>query len=246
MKEKILILFLLGGLVLAWGCGEVEPPQPVSKAQQMAGYADDYVYVGVHWINRDGWDYDDGSTEHSFSVSYNYYAADWCYDFADKIDSSRVANQTYWSEYTSYRPGGRYHPQNPDDPEDPWTGAYCHALVYRSAIKAGYSIPSSYLHCIDCWQNLGTEVIIPEEGDFILMDIDTTLPGYEHLGIMWGLLPHILSAVAIYYRPTFEYKAGIHTEQQYNEALAEEFEDFLPPGHPGYKVYDTKFIRLPE
>jgi hypothetical protein len=239
MKRKIWILFLLGSLIFVWGCGGGggTPPQHVSKPKQMAGYAYDYLRVGMKWINRDGWDYNDGSTEQWFSVSYNYYAADWCDDFADKIDSSSTTNQIYWSEYTSYRPGGR----NMDDPEAyPWAGTFCQGLVYRSAIKAGYSISSSYLNCIDCWQNLGTEVIIPEEGDFILMDFDTTNPGYEHLGIMWGLLPHILSAVAIYYRPTFEYKAGIHTEQQYDEALAEEFPDLH------LQVYDRKYIRLPE
>jgi hypothetical protein len=240
MKQKIFILFYLAGIILVWDCGgggpNTRPPTEVTMAQQMAGNAYEYVRVGMKWINRDGWDYNDGDTERWFSVSYNYYAADWCDDFADKIDSSSTPNQTYWSEYTSYRPGGR----NMDDPEAyPWAGTFCQGLVYRSAIKAGYSISSSYLNCIDCWQNLGTEVIIPQEGDLILMDFDTTNPGYEHLGIMWGSFPHILSTVAIY-RDPFWFEAGTHTEQEYNVSLPLEF-----PGQNFY-VYDRKYIRLPE
>ena len=71
------------------------------------------------------------------------------------------------------------------------------------------------------------------------MDFDTTNPGYEHLGIMWGLVPDILSAVAIY-RDPFWFKAGTHTQDQYDDALAAEF-----PGQ-NLHVYDTKYIRLPE
>jgi hypothetical protein len=249
MKERLLVLFLLVGLILVWGCGSEHGtlPQHVAKPKQLAGHADDYVYVGVNWINRDGWDFSDGRTEHWFSVSYNYFAADWCYDFADKIDSSSVPNQTYWSQYTSYRPGGRNYPENPDDPEDPWTGTYCQGLVYRAAIKAGYSISSSYLYRAPTyWQDLGTEVPpgAQQEGDLILMDFDTTNNHpdvtYEHLGVMWGLMPEILSAVAIYYRPTFEFKAGIHTKADYDTALAAEFPD------QNLRVYDRKYIRLPE
>jgi|GEM_PF-3769025 len=239
MKQKILILFLLGGLILVWGCGSGKEPKPVPRLQQMAGYADDYVYIGVEWINRDGWNYTDGTTRWWFSVSYNLHVADWAYDFADKIDSSMVENQIYWSQYTSYRPGGRVG----DDPGAyPWAGTRCQGLVYRSAIKAGYSIDSYYLNCIDCWQNLGTEIPPGQqrEGDLILMDFDITKPGYEHIGIMWGMWPcEILSAVAIYSDP-FWFKAGTHTEEDYNDALAAEF-----PGQ-NLHVYDTKYIRLPE
>jgi hypothetical protein len=236
MKEKILILFLLGGLILVWGCGNGKLPQPVTKPEQMAGYAYDYHYKLIDWVNRDGWASSDGTTKWWRSVSYNLHEAGSWEAFADKIDSSRVEDQIYWSQYTSYRPGGR----EGDDPGAyPWAGTRCQGLVYRSAIKAGYSIDSYYLNCIDCWENLGTEVTIPEEGDLILMDFDTTHPGYEHLGIMWGPLTEILSAVAIYMDP-FWFKAGTHTVADYDSALAAEF-----PGQ-NYQVYDTKYIRLPE
>jgi hypothetical protein len=242
MKEKLLILFLLGGLVLGWGCG-TKPPTHVLKAKQLAGNAYDYHYQLVDWINRDGWASNNGTTKLWRSVSYNLYAADPWEVFVDKINSSKVANQIYWSQYTSYHPGGR----EEDDPGAyPWAGTRCQGLVYRSAIKAGYSIDSYYLNCIDCWANLGTEIApgAQKEGDLILMDLDTSNNHpertYEHLGVMWGLMPDILSAIAIYYRPSFEFKAGIHTEQQYNEALVEEFPDLH------LHVYYRKYIRLPE
>jgi len=228
-------------LVLAWGCGHVKPPQHVPKTKQLAGNAYDYHYQLVDWINRDGWASNNGTTKLWRSVSYNLHAADSWEAFVDKIDSSGVEDQVYWSQYTSYRPGGRLG----DDPGAYlWAGTRCQGLVYRSAIKAGYSIDSYYLNCLNCWENLGTEVVIPQEGDLILMDFDTSNNHpeitYEHLGVMWGLLPEILSAVAIYYRPDFEFKAGTHTEQQYNDALAEEFPDLH------LQVYDRKYIRLPE
>jgi hypothetical protein len=223
MKQKFLILFLLGGLVLVWGCGSGKTPKNVPKAKQLAGNAYDYHFKLVDWINRDGWASNDGTTKHWRSVSYNLHAADSWEAFVDKIDSSRVENQTYWSQYTSYRPGGR----TGDDPGAyPWAGTRCQGLVYRSAIKAGYSIDSYYLNCINCWENLGTEVATPQEGDLILMDFDSSNNHpqitYEYLGVMWGLVPDILSAVAIYSYP-FEFNAGVHTEQNYNDALASEF-----------------------
>lgn len=245
MKQGVGVLLLLTGLILITQCGTDKELKPVPRPRQMAGYAYDYVYKGVEWINRDFWECDDGTTRHSFSVSYNLYEKDWWADFAYKLDTSRVPNQTRWSQYTSYRPGGR---STDDSSAYPWAGTYCMALVYRSAVKAGYSIPSGYLYCIDRWENLGTEVIAPEEGDLILLDFDSTnndVRRYEHLGVMWGGLLHILSAVGIYSSP-FGFKAGIHTRQDYEDVLPVEFEPYLPPGHPGYDVYNYLYVRLSE
>lgn len=246
MKLRIWILLLLGGLILVWGCGGSGEIEQVTRPEQMAGYAFDYVDEGVEWINRDGWASVDGTAKHYFSVSYNLFRTDSCHAFVDKIISSTPGeDQQYWSQYTSFHPGGR---STDDSLAYDWAGTYCQGLVYWSAIKAGYPISSSYLGCLNCWENLGTQVITPQEGDLILMDFDTTNnhPGitYEHLGVMWGMLPMVLSAVAIYGDP-FKYRAGTHTIQDYKNVLPVEFEG-IPPGHPGYDIFNELYIRLPE
>lgn len=242
MKSIGVLLFALVSICSTWGCGSTNTPKPVSARDRMMTNAEEYVLTMVHWINRDGWYSTDGTKEEESGVSYGAWVSDWDEDFVVKINASSTGDdQQYWSEYTSYRPGMR---KEGDDPQELWTGVNCKALVYRAATKAGYSIPSHYLNDPPtAWQNLGTEVLEPQEGDLVLMDFNNDLVGgqktYEHLGIIWGYYPDILSAVAIYQDP-FHYKAGWHNEAQYNAALAEEFQ-----GQNLY-VYDMKYIRLAE
>ncbi len=236
MKKIILLLLILIPFIVL--CKKKLGPPP-AKHELLVSNAEWYAFEWIDWFNRDGWYANDGTTKLDKSVSYNYYAADEISDFVAKINESSVDGQTHWSEYTSYRPGGR----ESDEPDEfPWAGTRCQGLVYRSAIKAGYSIDSYYLNCIDCWMNLGTEVFSGDIriGDIVLMDFDTTQNGYEHIGIVDNIeIPLLLSVVAIYTSP-FKYKAGFHIESDYNTAFEEEF-----PGQHFY-VYDKKYIRLPE
>lgn len=230
-------------------CTNNGPSAPSPKHVLLESNAWDYVDEFVDWINRDGWNSDDGSKEENQGVSYNFFTSDNYLDFTTRINQSKIDSQVYWHQYRSYRPGGRN--TDPQQVNWQWTGTACQGLVYHSAIAAGYSIGSSYLNCIDCWADLGTEVFqgALREGDLVLMDFDSTdnYPSitYSHLGIVSTPYPTIISAVGIYMAP-FYYKAGHHTIQDYNNALTIEFQNLLPPGHPGYKVYNTKFIRLPE
>lgn len=239
MRSILTGVILLISLSLC--CEKDETKPPASKPEQLASNAYNYVIQHVYWINRDSWSSTDGTSEHWSAISYNKHETDWWNDFIEKIDSSKVPNQIKWSEYTSYHPGGR----STDGEQDyDWAGTRCQGLVYKSAIESGYIIASyPYLDFVNCWENLGTEVIIPQEGDLFLMDFDTTNNHpevlYEHMGIMWGGLPSMLSAVAIYSDP-FWFKAGIHTEARYDTALAAEFPDLH------LKVYNIKYIRLSE
>lgn len=248
MKPKLLFTILLGCLGGTWGCGS-DPPTPVTQPEQLAGYADDYKFTGVEWINRDDWSSNDGTTRHYFSVSYNYLARDKAYDFADKIDSSSAEGQTHWSQYQTYRPGGRF---NEDYGSHLWAGASCQTLAYRSAIKAGYSIDGTCLFDINPWLDEGD--VVPWDsanvGDVVLMDFDDDLTTYDHVGIIWSKAvadssqDEIVSLMGLYSYP-FEYKAGFHTIQQYNDILPMDGIPVDPPAG-GWRVYQVKYIRLTE
>lgn len=247
MKLKIWILLLLGGLILVWGCGGTGEIEQVTPPQQLAGYADDYKFVGVEWINRDDWSSNDGTTRHYFSVSYNYWVRDKAYDFADKIDSSSVEGQDYWSQYQTYHPGGRF---VEDYGSYLWAGTSCQGLVYRSAIKAGYSIDEECLNNVNPWLNEGTAMpwSSVQEGDVVLMDFDNDLTTYDHVGVIWmkavadSTYDEIVSAMGLYSSP-FDYKAGLHTLEQYNDILPIDEIPYEPPAG-GWRVYHVKYIRL--
>jgi len=255
MRNKTFSFFLLIFCVLGFTCNlfsckKVPPPKEKSKHEKLVDYAYDYVYYAVEWINRDGWDASDGSTQMWARVSYNHWTANSPDTFNARIDSSRVEDQTFWSQYISFKPGGRYNESN----NPYWTGTYCQGLVYRAAIYADYSINEVCLNNVNSWLNEGRVVAWDSVriGDLILMDLDTAWYrlGYEHIGIIRSTdmidstQEPILSAMGLYGYP-FYYAAGYneHTIAKYNEML-----QYEPPDQPtwGYKVYKVTYLRLTE
>ena len=218
------------------------------KYERIVSYAGEYTWMAVEWINRDYWDKNNGTTRILGRVSYNYFTANPVDTFNARIDSSKVNDQSYWSQYRSFKPGGRYK----DNPGN-WAGIYCEGLVYNAAIDAGYLIDPICKISIYSWLNEGTVIAwnSVRAGDLILMDLDSTSPGYEHIGIIRdkdiadSTNDNILSAMGLYGYP-FDYAAGYwnHTIQNYNYRLQSEPPEDRPSS--GYKVYKVTYLRLTE
>lgn len=126
MKTKGLLFYpatcVFAALLLNLNACTKKPPAPPGpKYETMLSYADDFVYKAGEWYNRAGWNSADGSTHMMFRVSYNYFTADDPDSFNQKINASKVQNQTLWSQYTSFKPGGR----DGDNPSASWTGTRC-------------------------------------------------------------------------------------------------------------------------
>jgi hypothetical protein len=255
---KSVAAILLGLLVLGSWCDDRDespseiPLDEEASRQELVNNVEKYVNISVRWINRDGWQYDDGSTAWDYSVSYDYWAADRPDEFKNKVEASSVDSQVYWHEYTTYHPGGRY----TDDPQVyQWAGIRCQGLVYYSATDAGYSIDSWYLNTVTDWTEGSLGVIFSDHdsaqvGDVVIMSLDENPADFEHLGVLYqknsGIHTDIIIHALGVYSDRVYFMAHKNTFDEIDDALEREFPIYDPAEESDYRVdfNHIKYLRL--